>query len=623
MKLPSDETRRRDAGLTLPEILISITISGMLIVAISVAFSVMLRSEGGATTRLAVSKDVTFIQTWLPLDLSSALETTDSPAEADVKATLANLPAPIPNMAYNGDLPGTNVITIVRPDLERSYRYYVVAYRYAQVGDEWQLMRYEIRNPGGPDEDIKVVGVAHELPPPEDMDTWVDGTERPTHAVTVTSRNQVILRPIGEDITVTFDSGDEFTTGGAGLSAENVLPTDYSGQLIDPSAPPSRCGGRLAIVLDTSGSVPKQHGGNDLESAAVGFLEAFTGTPTYMQVIGFDYDSYVMTSDDGNFGTYFSMLNDPAVIEAAKTRITDLPDQDGTWTKNSNEHLPIHWEQMLPTGSSAGATNWEAGLWDAVMVHDPSKALHARQPDLIVFVTDGEPNRARDDSDLSSDGENRSKAADEGAEVAEIARSAGARLVGVLVGNDSDDTDAVNNLKKVVGNNEWDGSVTENPDGTFTIDVADAASADIFLGEFDQLGGVLRSIMVAECGGTVTVQKKIDTGGSVVTPDSGVWQYTTSVGTRELDRSETSSITFDYTFEDGVVEQTVQITESVVPGYVWKEAICSVGGDPVDASDAQPNDDGSPGVTVTVRADQAVSCQMISEPIVTGGGADD
>ena len=280
---------RRDDGFTLPELLIAIVISGILVVSISMAFTTVLQTQSQATNRLAESKDITFVQTWLPVDLSSALDTFSMPDETQLHAELA---AFAPPMAYNAALPGVNVMTVIRPDLATgSGVYYLVAYRYHEVGGQWQLSRFEIRNPGTASEVVKTVGVAYEMPEPPPG--W-DITQAPVHAVEVTSRNQVILRPIGEDVTVNFESGNEFTTGGAGLSAENQLPTDYSGGFTDPSAPPSRCGGRVALVIDTSGSVPANRGGIPTELAAVSFIDGFTGTPTTLSINGFDREAYGM-----------------------------------------------------------------------------------------------------------------------------------------------------------------------------------------------------------------------------------------------------------------------------------------------------------------------------------------
>ena len=186
-------------------------------------------------------------------------------------------------------------------------------------------------------------------------------------------------------------------------------------------------------------------------------------------------------------------------------------------------------------------------------------------------------------------------------------RAQGARTIGVMVGSKSNNSTYVGYLKDVVGPIEWNGSV--NGDGT--INVGNAATADLFKGEFESLGPILRSILIAECGGTLTVQKRIDTGSSLDNPASGQWSYTTDLGVRELDRAKTSSITFDYSFGPGEVTKQVQIVEAPAAGYVWDRADCTASGNPVAA---QPNVDGSPGATVTVQADQAVSCLMISRP---------
>jgi prepilin-type N-terminal cleavage/methylation domain-containing protein len=607
--------RGRDAGFTLPELLIAMMISGILVVSISMAFTTILRTQGQATDRLAESKDITFVQTWLPVDLSSALNTFTQVDEAALKGELA---AFTPPMAYNAVLPGVNVLTVIRPDLEAGAgTYYLVAYRYHQAPDgTWQISRFEIRNPGSASEVVKTVGVAHEIPapPPE----W-DGTTPPTHAVEVTSRNQVILRPIGEDVTVNFESGNEFRTGGAGLSAENQLPTDYSGGFTDPSAPPSRCGGRIALVIDTSGSVPQNRGGIPTETAAVSFIEGFTGTPTTMSINGFDREAYGMVLDpaqpagtvarnssNGTRAPFVSLLNGGPAVDAMKNRITALDNLDGAWpgggasisARDPNGDR-IMWDQI------GSGTNWEDGLYILSRRSDGTP-YGVEQPSLVVFITDGQPTAVRTAGGGSSEvGNNPAKNA--AAVVANELRALGARTIGVMVGNTATNNTAVNNLRDVVGPIEWNGSV--NGDGT--INVGNAATADFFRGSFDSLGPILRSILIAECGGTLTVQKRIDEGGTLVNPATGKWSYTTDLGVRELDRATTSSITFDYSFAAGEVTKTVQVVEAPVAGYVWDRAQCTAGGNPVPST---PNADGSPGATVTVQADQAVSCLMISRP---------
>jgi prepilin-type N-terminal cleavage/methylation domain-containing protein len=617
MSQPADRAtpNRNDAGFTLPELLIAMMISGILIVSISMAFTTVLRTQAQATDRLAESKDITFVQTWLPVDLSSALDTYTTVSESELLTSLAAFNPP---MAYSATLPGVNVLTVVRPDLEAGAgSYYLVAYRYHEVNGKWQISRFEIRNPGTAAEVVKTVGVAHEIPaPPAD---WDPLTQKPTFAVEVTSRNQVILRPIGEDVTVNFESGNEFRTGGAGLSAENQLPTDYSGGFTDPSAPPSRCGGRVALVIDTSGSVPQNGGGIPTETAAVSFIDGFTGTPTTMSINGFDREAYGMIwdtaqpagsiargSSNGTRAPFVSLLNGGPAVETMKKRITDLDNLDGAWPGGGaaiNLRDPngdrVMWDQI------GSGTNWEDGLYMLLRRSDGTP-YGVEQPSLVVFITDGQPTAVRTASGGSSEvGTNTARTPP--IAIANELRGQGARTIGVMVGNTSNNSTYVGYLKDVVGPIEWNGGV--RADGS--INVGNAATADLFKGSFASLGPILRSILIAECGGTLTVQKRIDNGGSLENPSSGKWSYTTDLGVRELDRKTTSSITFDYSFAAGVATKTVQVVEAPVAGYVWDRAECSASGNPIVS---QPNADGSPGATVTVQADQAVSCLMISRP---------
>lgn len=610
--------RRPDGGFTMTEILVAMATTGILLVAITMSLTTILKTSREATIRLGESKDVTFAQTWFPVDLSSAIRSFETADDAALQTELAALTPP---MGYNAALGGTNVLTVVRPDLDSGAgQYYVVAYRYEQIGGDWQIRRYEIRNPGTASESVSIVGVVHEVATPPADGSWSPGTA-PLHAVDIVHRNNTD-RPVGEDVNIIFESGSDFTTGGGGLSAENQLPTDYSGGFTDPSAPPSRCGGRIALVIDTSGSVPANSGGIATEDAAAGFIDGFTGTPTLLTLNGFDREGYGMIVDpsqptlleqhvaNGARAPYVSLLNAGTEVDTTKGRITDLDDLDGAWpgggapiADRDPDGNRIMWDQV------GSGTNWEDGLY-TVLFQEDGTSYGINQPELVVFVTDGEPNRVR--SGTSSTGASNQDAADAAALIADVARDQGARVIGIMVGNKSTNSTYVGYLSDVVGGVEWNGTV--HPDGT--VDVGNALTADLFKGQFDKLGGILRSIMIAECGGTVTVQKRIDTGPvgtpNLAAPASGTWTYNTESGSRPLDHSVASSVTFDYGFAVGETVKTVQIVEQPVAGYVWDRAECTAGGVPVASS---VNSDGSAGVTVDVEADQAVSCLMISRPL--------
>jgi len=553
--------------MTLVELLITVTILGIIMTSLSAAMIVILRTEQPIKDHLSESKDITFLQAWIPNDLASASSRNIDPMYQPSTRTT---------------LPGTNVLTLDRADISTSgvTTNYVVSYRYVQVRDEWQLQRYEIRNVGLATQTITKVGVAHQLasPPP----TW-NPTQSPTHAVSVTSRNQVVLRPIGEDVQVTFGSGEEFTTGGAGLSSQDQLPTDYTGGIIDPSAPPTRCGGTVTVVLDTSSSIPAQGGATSLVNAALGFIDAFSGTPTYLRIIGFDVSAYSYYPTTA--GQYVNILNSTADLTAMRTKVDN---------------------QDLSTARWGSGTNWEDGLWQAFRT--TSGTPFSQLPELVVFISDGEPNRNR--TNTPNDGDARFNTTDLSRAVtaANYGRGTGARIVGILVGNDASTTNQ-GRLKSVVGNVVWNGTGPTNP--------GNAAAADFFLpansASFAQLGNVLRSISAAVCGGTITVQKRIEQAG-VLSEATGTWSYTTDVGVRDLDTSQSSSATFDFTFPLGTTTRTVQITETPKSGYSFVRADCSSGGIALPASRLRSPTDGSPGVIVTLTPDEAVSCLMVSRP---------
>jgi len=581
----------RDSGFTLPELLISMMISGILIVSISMAFTTVLRTQSQATNRLAESKDITFVQTWMPVDLSSALETFNTPSDAALLTKLAALNPPMSIRALQpsgAGLPGTNVITIVRPDLVAGPAvYYIVSYRYHQVGGEWQISRFEILNPGLASEVVKVVGVAHEIPAPPPG--WTEKVDSPIHAVEVTARNQVILRPIGENVTFNFESGNKFISGGAGLSAENALPADGSGGLTNPSAPPSRCGGRMALVIDSSGSVNPFR--TQARNASKSFITSFSGTPYSLSLNEFNTSSFGMIGTNGrqqNRAPYVSLLNGGAAVSGLNTRVDNLVFD--------------------------GWTNWEDGFRVASSNNNGTRAgapIGVEQPDLLVFITDGEPNRIRN-SVGNSVSANEAVSTTAAAALADAARRSGTETIGIMVGNASNSSAAMRRLLDVAGgvgsNNLWNGSVS--PTGVVT--VGNAATADVFKGSFDQLGGILKSIMIAECGGTLTLQKRIQTSPTVVEiPPQGKFTFNTTLGARVLDRAVTSSVTFDYTFRpvDGG-SKPVQVRETT-PGYRFLRAECTAGGISVPSPVLT---DGTAGISVTVSVDQAVSCLMISEP---------
>ncbi|MEM9040160.1 MAG: prepilin-type N-terminal cleavage/methylation domain-containing protein, partial [Actinomycetota bacterium] len=597
--------RRRDGGMTLPEVLVTTIIAGVIVASISLAFSVMLRTTPQAETRLAESKDVTFLQAWIPLDLSTATGSWDTPVEADLRSSMAAV-----GVSVDADLDGTNVLTVVVPNADTGAND-VISYRYAERNGEWRIVRYQVIAPGTGAESVRIVGVANEVPPPPAG--WSPG-DPVDHAISIDSRNATGVLPVGEDVTVRFESGNEFQTGGAGLSAQQNLDLDDVRVLPDPTAPPTRCGGRIAMVIDTSGSVPIGNGGSATEDAAIGFIDAFVGTPTLISINGFDREGYAMIDDpargsgvarytvNGGRADFLSVLDptDPDV-SLMRDRIDRLDDLDGAWPGNGNEDVNgdgVFWNQIGP------ATNWEDGLYNIFFDSATGQPHNTFQPDLVVFITDGRPWVGRT---AAGGWENigETAAVQRAVTVADAGRSQGSRVIGIIVGTEAANATAVANLEAVVGSNEWDGAI--RPDGS--IDVGNAVAADFFRGSFSELGAVLRSITIAECGGTLTLRKQLDDG----TTPPGTWTYTSPTGEIGLDTDVQSSVTLDFNFDSGVFQQTVRITEEPRSGFSFVRGDCTVAGQPIDSDRVVQRPDGVPGIDVTVRADEAVSCVMISE----------
>lgn len=571
----------RDGGFTLPETLIALVISGILVSTLTMAFSVVVRSQQPAQDRIAESKDVSFVQTWLPIDLASSKELNKEPDHQ---------PASPPVV-----LPGTNVVTIRRVDLTSpSAPDIYVAYRYQEAtdGSEWQLVRYEIRNFGTPSETVAQVGVAHSLPAPPPG--WVEGIDVPDHAVDMTSRNPVVLREAGENITVHFQSGDQFVTGGAGLGPGSVLPDADNPAYADPLSPPSRCGGNVSVIVDNSGSVDDHstggvNNGVIVKNEVAKIIDNFVGTPTAVKLYVFNEEGHPLWPDARN-APFISVLNDNADVATLRSKVSNI--------------------------SYGGSTNWEDGLRTALTdgndYRDNGDVIRTHQatyqPDLLIFVTDGKPNRVTDNK-VSKDVDDESdvnRAAQAAQLVANVFKTEGVTMKGVFIGSAA--ATYLPNLKTAIGPVEWE--VTPE-----TAPVGNAITADVFQGQFGDLDDIFRQIFVAECGGTLTVQKRVNGNP----PSSGTWTYTTSNGVRDLNVATAPSITFGYNL-GASASQWVEVIETPVPGMEYQDMTCTSGVNPlveptqirdlplIDADNDGSVDDPQPGKEILVSANEAISC---------------
>lgn len=610
----ADDRVERDGGFTLPEMLVAMTVSGVLVASLAMAFSVVVQSQSGAQQRISESKDITFVQTWLPADLSSATQTWLEPQLG---------------FPFVADLPGVNVLTMSRPDLDADTEY-LIMYRYEDLGNQgWALVRYRIDNPGCPtsnpvvgncsngNEAVKRIGVAYELvAPPAD---W-DETSSPTFAIEVTRRNGggsgygsgTESRPVGEDVRINFVSGSIYLAGGSGLSAGQSI--DPNPQVIpDPVAPPSRCGRRILLVVDMSGSIGDYA---DLREqtidAAESFVTGFQGTPGELSVVGFDEWIEPLS---GPIGDYYDTLND-ADGKMAYLLTTVLPGMDGVSGSTPFAFRP-----------HAGGTNWEVAIqasyalptdWEEINGYGSGDDLTKDRsdleyldyiPDLVVFITDGDPTFRLDElGNYHRDDDGGDTNAARTAAAANRARQFGVTdLIGVYVNNSSSSA-SIARLATVVGGTAWNNNFPGNAD-----------VADYFAGSFDQLGGIVQSITARECGGALTLQKRFSDGTAAAT--TGVWDFQSEQGSKILDYGNDSSVTFQHQFQTGETNKEFWVEEQPRDGWVVGDATCEEGGEAFTAAEAasrisrvDPGNGDPVRFTFTLLPDQALSCIIESTP---------
>lgn len=155
---------RRDGeeGMTLIELIISVTITVTLISAAAAAFSAGISKFRDTNTTFADSHDVQLLQTYLPVDIQSVQDSSAAGGQSDIVTTF-NTAAGYCNSV------GTNVIRFKWYDGTNTFR---VDYRIQQDGTAWSLVRYACDTTLGSTTRTLVVG--HELLAPTDA-AWTSG----------------------------------------------------------------------------------------------------------------------------------------------------------------------------------------------------------------------------------------------------------------------------------------------------------------------------------------------------------------------------------------------------------------------------------------------------------------
>jgi prepilin-type N-terminal cleavage/methylation domain-containing protein len=123
-----------DAGFTLPELLVTIVITSIIVGAIGVAFTTFFRNETYSRRQVGSTRDTLSLATWLPADVHSTVATGGVDVGASTGTGCANSPG------YDANA-NRNVLRLTMTDASTATTSYA-AYRAELIGGQWTLRRY-------------------------------------------------------------------------------------------------------------------------------------------------------------------------------------------------------------------------------------------------------------------------------------------------------------------------------------------------------------------------------------------------------------------------------------------------------------------------------------------------
>jgi len=373
--------RTDDDGVTLPELLVGVALMGMVMAALSSAVIVVLKQTDNTGGRLNNARSENSIGIWMPADLASAAENTDGKlvvTAAGASPCFETCPTGFVVLGSNALLlEWKTTVSNGGEDVQQSTR---VSYRYALVGDEYQLIRFECVQMEGLSQTCQQLVVLRDLDGPPNG-VFVPGETEPTWIITVkdpykpdaTTEDQTdpgLISKNSSRVVVTINGGGDAAGAGGGTNQISISAGGTNRTMIDGTslqgaptliAARSRCGGAITLIVDESGSI----GGalTNVRNAVQGFVDAFAGTPVKLQIVRFATKSGVLGTDAQNpWSRYFDMLVD--------SDVTTLRGLAGGLT-------------------SSGFTNWEDALQRTFYEQDGR--IQAVLPRIVVFFTDGEP----------------------------------------------------------------------------------------------------------------------------------------------------------------------------------------------------------------------------------------
>ncbi|WP_020522332.1 VWA domain-containing protein [Catelliglobosispora koreensis] len=358
---------------------------------------------------------------------------------------------------------------------------------------------------------------------------------------TPTVYNGIFTGNVSNNVAYTFPQAD---TGSGNLQARGNIMADIR----DNPALPGDCGLNIALLMDVSGSITPFLG--TVKTAANGFVDALTGTPSMIALYSF------ATNAAANLGP-------TAVSDAA----------GATTVKNAINAL-----------SSGGGTNWDAGLFQI--------AAAPTTFDAVVFLTDGNPTFYGPPPVGGPGNVTRFREIENGIFSANALKALGTKVVAVGVGDGI--SGAPDNLKAVSGPIAGTDYVQTGYDELAAV--------------FREIA--LRTC----AGTVSVVKKVIPPAGTIAdaTPAGG-WTFGTATPdvTPSSGQTAAGSGALSFTADlDGASSLPVTITETQQTGYTLvqdggRNATCTSDGNPVTSVNV-----GTLGFTVDALRNAIVTCTV-------------
>ena len=406
-------TIAKDKGMTLPEVLISIAITGLVASTLAMATTVILRQTDNTEGRTNNARSEQSVNLWMPTDLASAESVYRQPLAAPCGSNAA-----VPKVEGVPDVPdfnacppgvelrGSNAMLLtwhdqIFDDASNTIlnTLTTVSYRVVREADgEFVLYRVQCYQVESAMATCESRAVLRDLDPPPATVQWTEGVTSPTWVIKVTDAlkandtsgvddeveaDQFDTNKNAQRLIVTINGGGDGVGAGAGgqnqisLSAggtnrDDVLSTSDLDGNANFGIARSRCGGNFGMVVDHSSSI-SQTELNSIKTGIRSFIDTFAGTPIKLQIVIFDSKADTLGATSPAWGKYFNMLDE--------NDVTTLRNLVGD---------PAVTSSGIQRGSG---TNWEDGFFR--MLRNADGTLQSQLPGTIIFFTDGMPTRSR------------------------------------------------------------------------------------------------------------------------------------------------------------------------------------------------------------------------------------